>query len=101
MDVFSEILRGVVLKGALYFNAEFSAPWGFNTPPAEELAQLLAQDAPHLVIYHFVVEGSGLSHSALPTESARSSHSSGLRDSRTDPKPSLSPAIRSLRQLSA
>jgi AraC-like DNA-binding protein len=59
MDVFSEILRGVVLKGALYFNAEFSAPWGFNTPPAAELAQLLAQDAPHLVIYHLVVEGSG------------------------------------------
>jgi AraC-like DNA-binding protein len=59
MDVVSEILRGVVLKGALYFNAEFSAPWGFNTPPAAELAQLLAQDTPHLVIYHFVVEGSG------------------------------------------
>ena len=60
MEVFSEILRGVVLKGALYFNAEFSAPWGFNTPPAGELAELLAQDAPHLVIYHFVVEGSGV-----------------------------------------
>jgi len=30
MDVFSEILRGLVLKGALYFNAEFSAPWGFK-----------------------------------------------------------------------
>jgi AraC-like DNA-binding protein len=60
MDVFSEILRGVVLKGALYFNAEFSAPWGFNTPSTAELAQLLAQyDAPHLLIYHFVVEGSG------------------------------------------
>jgi AraC-like DNA-binding protein len=59
MDVFSEILRGIVLKGALYFNAEFSAPWGFNTPPAPELAELLAQDAPHLVIYHFVLEGSG------------------------------------------
>jgi hypothetical protein len=36
MDVFSEILSGVVLKGALYFNAEFSAPWGFNTPPAPD-----------------------------------------------------------------
>ena len=30
MDALSEILRGVVLKGALYFNAEFSAPWGFR-----------------------------------------------------------------------
>lgn len=60
MDAFSEILRGVVLKGALYFNAEFSAPWGFNTPPAAELAQLLAQDTPqHLVIYHLLIEGSG------------------------------------------
>jgi AraC-like DNA-binding protein len=59
MDVFSEMLSGVVLKGALYFNAEFSAPWGFCTPPAPELAQLLARDAPHLVIYHFLVEGSG------------------------------------------
>ena len=48
----------MVLKGALYFNAEFSAPWGFNTPPAAELAELLAQDSPHLFIYHFVDEGS-------------------------------------------
>jgi hypothetical protein len=27
-DAFSEILGGVVLKGALFFSAEFSAPWG-------------------------------------------------------------------------
>ena len=60
MDSFSQILSGVVLKGALYFNAEFSAPWGFNTPPAQELAPLLAPDAPHLVVYHFLVEGSGI-----------------------------------------
>lgn len=41
MDALSEILRGIVLKGALYFNAEFSAPWGFRTPATEELVQLL------------------------------------------------------------
>jgi len=60
MDPFSEILRGVVLRGALFFNAEFSAPWGFNAPPAQDLAPLLAPDAPHLLIYHFLIEGSGL-----------------------------------------
>ena len=60
MDAFSEILRGIVLKGALYFNAEFSAPWGFRTPATEELAQLLTPGAPHLMIYHFLVEGSGV-----------------------------------------
>ena len=59
MDAFSQILNGVVLKGALFFNAEFSAPWGFNAPPSDELAPLLAPDAPHLLIYHFLIEGSG------------------------------------------
>ena len=60
MDPFSQILSGVVLKGALFFNAEFSAPWGFNAPTGRELAPLLAPDAPHLLIYHFLVEGSGI-----------------------------------------
>ena len=60
MDAFSEILRGVVLKGALYFNAEFSAPWGFITPATPELVQMLSPNAPHLMIYHFLVEGSGV-----------------------------------------
>jgi hypothetical protein len=60
MDPFSQILSGVVLKGALFFNAEFSAPWGFNAPTAQELAPLLAPDAPHLLVYHFLVEGSGI-----------------------------------------
>jgi len=27
MDAFSEVLSGVRLKGAMFFNAEFSAPW--------------------------------------------------------------------------
>lgn len=60
MDALSEILRGVVLKGALYFNAEFSAPWGFRTPATAELVQVLTPGAPHLLIYHFLVEGSGV-----------------------------------------
>ena len=60
MDPFSQILSGVVLKGALFFNAEFSAPWGFNAPTAQELAPFLAPDAPHLLVYHFLIEGSGV-----------------------------------------
>jgi AraC-like DNA-binding protein len=62
MDAFSQILSGVVLKGALFFNAEFSAPWGFNALPTHDLAPLLAPNAPHLLIYHFLVEGSGIVH---------------------------------------
>lgn len=60
MDPFSQILSGVVLKGALFFNAEFSAPWGFNAPTARDLAPYLAPDAPHLLVYHFLIEGSGV-----------------------------------------
>ena len=59
MDAFSEILGGVALKGAVYFSAEFSAPWGFSTPPSRYLASVLAPGAAHLVVFHFLVEGSG------------------------------------------
>jgi hypothetical protein len=30
VDAFSEILSGVKLNGAVFFSAEFSAPWGFQ-----------------------------------------------------------------------
>lgn len=58
MDAFSEVLSGVRLSGALFFNAEFSAPWRLSTPHSGALASRLAPGARHLVIYHFVVEGS-------------------------------------------
>src|SRR5262245_26902847 len=57
MDAFSEILSGVKLNGALFFSAEFSAPWCFASPASNTLAPLLAPGAPHLVIYHFVING--------------------------------------------
>jgi AraC-like DNA-binding protein len=57
MDAFSEILSGVKLDGALYFNAEFSAPWGASTPQSRALAPALAPGAKHLVIYHFILDG--------------------------------------------
>ena len=57
MDAFSEILSGVKLNGALFFNADFSAPWGFATPASKALAPSLAPGALHLVIYHLVIEG--------------------------------------------
>lgn len=58
MDAFSEVLNGVRLKGALFFTAEFSAPWHVSTPHCRVLASTLALGAPHLMIYHFVVDGS-------------------------------------------
>lgn len=38
MDAFSEILSGVRLNGAVFFTAEFSAPWGFSAPASKQMA---------------------------------------------------------------
>lgn len=57
MDAFSEVLSGVRLKGAMFFSAEFSAPWRLSTPHCRLLAPVLAPGALHIVVYHFVVEG--------------------------------------------
>ncbi len=57
MDAFSEILSGVKLNGAIFFTAEFSAPWGFSAPAANVIAATVAPAAPHLVLYHLVIEG--------------------------------------------
>ena len=60
MDAFSEILSGVKLNGALFFSAEFSAPWGFSTPPPSAVADELAPGTEHLVLYHFLVNGGAI-----------------------------------------
>jgi hypothetical protein len=34
MDVLSTVLKTVKLEGAMSYNAEFSAPWSFRSPPS-------------------------------------------------------------------
>jgi AraC-like DNA-binding protein len=57
MDAFSEILSGVKLNGAVFFTAEFSAPWGFSTPASKVMAAKVAPGSAHLVLYHLLIEG--------------------------------------------
>ena len=45
MDAFSEVLSGVRLNGAMFFSAEFSAPWRLSTPHCRVLAATLAPGA--------------------------------------------------------
>jgi AraC-like DNA-binding protein len=45
------------LNGAVFFSAEFSAPWGFSTPPATVIAHEFAAKTEHIVLYHFVIDG--------------------------------------------
>ena len=57
MDVLSEVLKVVKLQGALFYNAELSAPWSIRTASSCAIAPYLAPGAGHLIIYHFLTEG--------------------------------------------
>lgn len=57
MDAISQVLSGVKLNGAVFFSAEFSAPWGLSMPSANLMAARLAPGAEHLVLYHLLIEG--------------------------------------------
>lgn len=57
MDALTEILKSVRLEGAVFFNAEFTAPWGFRSPPSSEVAAFLRNGSRHVIIYQLVLAG--------------------------------------------
>lgn len=57
MDALSETLRVVRLIGAIFINARFTAPWCYDSQPADQVAPLLEPGAGRLVIFHMIVEG--------------------------------------------
>lgn len=56
-DPLSEVLRSVRLNGAVFLDAELSAPWGFASPSAGTSAHLIAPAAEQLILFHLLVEG--------------------------------------------
>ena len=59
MDVLSEVLKGVKLDGAVFFNGEFAAPWCSRGPDSGTMASYLSTQAKHIIIFHLVLEGRG------------------------------------------
>src|SRR5262245_30185580 len=57
MDVLSEVLRVVRLEGALFFNAEFSAPWCLSSRRSIDITHYLSPVAGHMITFHFLTEG--------------------------------------------
>lgn len=62
MDVLSTALKTVKLEGAMFYNAEFSAPWSFRTPKSSLLAQYLSAQSRHVIIYHLLTHGRAYAH---------------------------------------
>ena len=57
MDVLSDVLRVVRLSGAVFFTADFSAPWAVESPIPEMLASAVMPEAECVVLFHILVEG--------------------------------------------
>lgn len=68
MDALSELLKVVRLRGAMYFNGEFTAPWAVRSAPTEISLPLLAPGAEKLIVFHFVIDGRA--YAKLPGEHA-------------------------------
>ena len=73
MDALSDVLKSVRLEGAVYLEAEFTAPWCITANAGlESVARRLA-GADHVVFFHFVAEGGFQVHQGdgLPPLTAR------------------------------
>ncbi len=61
-DVLSDVLRGVRLSGAIFFDLELSSPWVAEAPAAREIAGSVMPGAQRVIEYHLIVRGSCWGH---------------------------------------
>src|SRR5580658_9732504 len=57
MDVLSEILKVVKLKGALFYNGEFSSPWSVRAASSKGIATHFNAGVEHVIVYHLLTDG--------------------------------------------
>jgi AraC-like DNA-binding protein len=56
-DTLSDVLRGVRLRGAVFFYINGGSNWVAEAPPARELAPMLMTGVDHVIEYHAVAQG--------------------------------------------
>jgi AraC-like DNA-binding protein len=57
VDALSDVLRLVRLTGAVFLDAEFTAPWCISAPSGVEVCTKHMPQAQHIVVYHLVTAG--------------------------------------------
>jgi AraC-like DNA-binding protein len=57
MDAFSDVLKSVRLEGAVYLNAEFTAPWCIRGELGVGSVRKRLAGAEHVAFFHFVTHG--------------------------------------------
>ena len=59
MEVLSEVFKAVQLNGALFYNAEFSAPWCAHSVDARTVNSHISPHSQHVIIFHLLTQGRG------------------------------------------
>ncbi|HUL19728.1 MAG TPA: AraC family transcriptional regulator [Steroidobacteraceae bacterium] len=57
MDALSDVLKSVHLEGAVYINAEFTAPWCVSAKFGLSSIQARLAGADHVLFFHYLTEG--------------------------------------------
>lgn len=57
VDVLSEVLRAIRLRGATFFDVSACSPWVVEAPPASQVLSLTLPASQHLISYHVITEG--------------------------------------------
>ncbi|WP_372526598.1 AraC family transcriptional regulator [Piscinibacter sp.] len=57
-DTLSDVLRGVRLRGAVFFHLSGNSEWAAEAPSAKEIVPLLMPGVEHVMEYHAVAQGS-------------------------------------------
>ena len=57
MDAFSDVLRSVRLKGGVFLDARFTAPWCVHSRVVAEDCKPILQNPAQMISYHYVTEG--------------------------------------------
>jgi AraC-like DNA-binding protein len=58
LDPLSDVLRGVRLRGAVFFHVSGDSDWAAETPEGHEIAPLLMRGVEHVMEYHALAQGS-------------------------------------------
>jgi hypothetical protein len=57
-DALGTALHRLRLDGSIFFRAEFTERWAYQSPTPDQMTQILRPDAKRLIIFHIVAAGS-------------------------------------------
>jgi len=56
-DILSDVLRGIRLRGAVFFYLSYGPEWATAAPPSKDIAALVLPGSDHVMEYHVVTRG--------------------------------------------